>query len=390
MKINIGISFAIFLCFVQSSFAQPKDLSVAAFKRFESKVEEKVDKILEEEFKSKEDEIKTVSTPYEKGQQVTITIIQGERTRQVTGTFAGLEGMYAEIDERRFLLSDIADVDRTRLQFAGNVQLLQVKINAMRKKLEEDKSKRKEILIDLEYKEAGYTPEFFKSTAKLAGKFWTLDALGDKKVKLRIIHKEGEEFLDVQLATTAKMPPVFLVSGSDAIYASSDPENFGGNSNDGNWKSLSFQLLTNDFITEGSELSKLVENQFRLWAFDKNLGGWYYKAALDAAPETKEKTTQSQFTFHLIKSSVKGYERSYKKQHDALIESAVAYQKTVRDRLGQIQSALQAEQAARERELQERAARIRELEEAKQARENMIKELEQHYEWLTAEKNYGR
>lgn len=384
MKFAAVFGTTISLLLAPFLWSQPSDMSVAAFEQFQSRIDQEVEKILDGEFNAKVEEIKKLETPYKKGEQVSVTIIQGDRQRQLIGVFNGIKGQYAVIDDRTYLLTDIAEIDSKRLYFADQAQLLQLTINQMRKKVEEDRAKRKQILMDLHRKEAGYTSEFLDSTVRLGGKFWTMDLLGDKAIRIQLSLEEGSEFAAIDMVSgIAISPTIYVLLGNDPLYASTAEQATASGESSPGRKKLSFKLLTSDLSASGGDLFDVVQQGLRVWLYEPQVGSWYLTPSLDGAPEASGTGKKATYTLRLAKSSVKDDNPALERQFQELTQAARAHQDKVEGRVKELTSVVEAEQKEKEREIQERAARIRELEEARKAKEDLTKSLEEPYEWFT-------
>ncbi len=216
------------------------------------------------------DEIKTLSKPFEKGKKVSVTILQGERKRQVAGIFKGIVGQYAEIGDKNYLLSDIEDIDSKRLYFAGQSQLLQITLEQRKKQLEDDKARRKEILLEVKYKEAGYTNDFFRDTVKLSGKYWSVSDLGHRKFGIILEESEKEELIKIQLLNKTNKPSTIIVFLDKIPVFTNARSNSLDKISDGKWKSITFNLLKE--AGAGSNSIQTISKKLKLFIIHQNAG----------------------------------------------------------------------------------------------------------------------
>ncbi len=424
---NIVFAVISSFCFLllHQCFSEPSDLSVSAFENFKKKTEVEIERDLEVEFQPQVNEIETLSKPFKKGEKVSITILQGERKRQVTGLFKGIIGQYAEIDDKNYLLSDIEDIDSKRLYFAGQAQLLQITIEQRKKQLEEDKARRKEILLEVKYKEAGYTKEFFQDTVKLSGKFWSAADLGHRKFGLVLEESEKEELIKFQLLNATNNPSTVIVFMDKLpVFTNANASSFNEISEE-KWKSITFNLLKEAM---GSNSVQTISKKLKLLIINQNVGTWYLKPSIDGKPkvvksnqitcpecfgskkslsssssdssqltgcktcsesgmiQTDEfKMTKVNFNFNLLKSSIKGIGQDQKELLADKLKSALEFQQQVNSSLDGLKRQTIKEREEREKKVKVQADKIRELEMSKKSRENSIKKIEGNYTWFTIE-----
>ena len=79
MKQILPLLLSTFLaCIATTLFSSPGNLSVSAFKEFKERVKIEVNKQVEEEFKKKEEGINKLSHPFKEGEEVSVTVAQGD------------------------------------------------------------------------------------------------------------------------------------------------------------------------------------------------------------------------------------------------------------------------------------------------------------------------
>ena len=190
----------------------PDDFSVAAYKTFMDNIDANIDKSLANEFKEQQEYIDLISVPFKKGEEVTIVVRQGGRTRKFTGVFRRILGNRVQIGDYRINLKDIIPQDHDRLIFSEDEAALQEKIIQLKTELEEEKTRRRVIQHEKLKHAAGYTPEFFHSCEIISGRYWTRPELGDGKVKLVILESEADDhvILEIVNETEQKLDVVFI------------------------------------------------------------------------------------------------------------------------------------------------------------------------------------
>ena len=375
------IGLIVGLGFVPPTFCVPDDLTLASFEKFKQSVAKEVEEELAEEFKLKEEKINKLSKPFQVGDFVSITLIQGGRKRVVNGTFKGIKGQNAEIGDRQVLLSDIEELDRDRLFFGGEIQLLQLKVNQKRKALEEDKDRRREILLAQKYKKAGYTKKFFANSVQLAGRFWPLSDLGDKKARLRVELEPDGEFVRGAMKYKLDMETSCVISlDKMPIYFSELSGDEYQGENTGFSGTISFRMLRSDL---GESLLANLKERLSVWIVYKDSGFWSLRPEVDRRSHSRSTKTKVEYTLRLVKSSIKKPSRQVEQQVSKMISSAKAYQEGVQKHIDMLEDQARQEEEKRLREAEEKAAELAKEQEMKRLREQRIKGIEQLYSWLT-------
>ena len=377
----VAFFLVISLSLLSPAFCVPDDLTVSSFENFKQTVEKEVEEELAEEFKLKEDKINKLSKPFHIGDDVSVSLIQGGRKRIVNGIFRGIKGPNAEIGDRLVLLSDIEELDRDRLFFGGEIQLLQLKVNQRRKEMEEEKDRRRELIINQKYKKAGYTKKFFDNSVELAGRFWPLSDLGDKRVRIRLELDPGEEFVNVAMKYKLDMETSCVVSlDKNPIYYSNlfgdnykeEKSSFSG--------TISFQILRSDL---GELLLSKLKDRLSVWLIYKDSGFWSLRPVVDKRSQARSNKKRVEYTLRLLKSSVKKSSQQLEQQLSQMINSAKAYQEGVQSKIDALKSQAQREEERRLQEAEEKAAAFAKKQELEKLREQRIERIEKLYSWVT-------
>ena len=193
LRIAFIVTFIISPLYLSAAKDAPDDLSVAAYEAFMANIDAEIDKKLADEFKEQQEYIDLISVPFEKGEEVSIIVQQGGRTRKFTGVFRRIVGARVQIGDYRINLKDIIPQDRDRLAFCDNEAALQEKITQLKVGLEEEKTRRRTIQHEKLKRAAGYTYEFFRRCEIISGRYWAKTELGDGKVELVILESEADD-----------------------------------------------------------------------------------------------------------------------------------------------------------------------------------------------------
>ena len=125
MQLRLTVAgFILGICLTAPLLGQPQDMTIEAYKRFQKDVVNQIAERMKTEFERAENEIKQLSDPYRVGEEVSVRVRQGKRERMVAGKFRGIVGSQARIGERKVLLSDIVEMDRNRLFYGVNADML--------------------------------------------------------------------------------------------------------------------------------------------------------------------------------------------------------------------------------------------------------------------------
>ena len=371
------------LGFLPHVFSLPSDLSTRGFEEFKKIAEEEVETQLVEEFKDKNDKINKLSEPFHVGDIVSITVIQGGRKRVVSGRFRGIKGNNAEIGDRMVLLSDIEQLDRDRLYFGGEIQLLQLKINELRKSLEEDKARRREVLMDQKYKEAGYTKRFFDTTIELGDRFWSLSQLGDKKIHLLADVGGHDEFINITVKHRYDIRTAYVVlMDEDPVYLFEPIMQTDAEDQRMRSERVSFRMFKEGMSESPFET---VKDKMRIWMVHKDSGGWLLRPTLETQPEKARATGKAEYTFHIVRSSVRKYNQDLEQQFSEMQASSKTYQQRVQERIAEIEEKTKMEEDQRLKEKQEKEAEFAKQNKLKQMLEQRILDIEKQFRWFTKE-----
>ncbi len=383
MKANIYSVIVIFFAAAATITAvMPEDMSVAAYEGFKEEAENEVERLLENEFRNTEADIKRLSEPLKVGSQISISLNQGGRQRVVSGKFKGVKGNYAEIDERSILLTDVDDIDHQRLRIAGQVQVMQVEINKRRKKLDDDMARRREILLNERYKKAGYTRDFFDHTVRLGDTFWTLDALGHGKVRLRAKPSADRTLIDIELINgTGLESSAVIVVKKNGLYATALDTGDDEPASDREWKKMKFSILSEDL---GEDFGKGIRSGLRLWVVKEDVGAWYLKPAIDSK---RGAANDDEFvcSFKIIKSAISEYTKAFDRDYAKLVQDAGAYQQRIQDMVAEKERAVREAREARELEQKAREEEAQRREAERREKLKMVQEIEQNYIWVSAD-----
>ncbi len=212
LRIAFIVTFIISPLYLSAAKDAPDDLSVAAYETFMANIDESIDKKLADEFKEQQEYIDLISVPFKKGEEVTIVVKQGGRTRKFTGAFRHILGNRVQIGDYRINLKDIIPQDRNRLAFSDNEAVLQEKITQLKAELEEEKARRRIIQHEKLKRAAGYTREFFRRCEIISGRYWAKPKLGDGKVELVLLESEADDhvILEIVNETEKKLDVIFI------------------------------------------------------------------------------------------------------------------------------------------------------------------------------------
>ncbi|MDP7740405.1 MAG: hypothetical protein QGF67_03130 [Lentisphaeria bacterium] len=212
LRIAFIVAFIISPLYLSAAKDAPDDLSVAAYEAFMANIDEKIDQNLTDEFKEQQEYIDLISVPFKIGEEVTIIVKQGGRTRKFVGVFRRLLGNRVQIGDYRINLKDIIPQDRERLAFSDNEAVLQEKITQLKAELEEEKTRRRVIQHEKLKRAAGYTHEFFRRCEIISGRYWAKPELGDGKVELVLLESEADEhvILEIVNETEQKLDVIFI------------------------------------------------------------------------------------------------------------------------------------------------------------------------------------
>ncbi len=402
------------------SHASPKDNSVAAYEKFKQEADQEVNKTISEEFAIKEENIKKLSQPIKIGEEVTISLIQGDRQRVVTGKFKGLNGQYADVDGRNILLSDIEAIDQQRLMYADQAAVLQLKLNQLNKEMEEDKGRRREILLEAKYKQAGYTKKYFDNTVQLADRFWEMEALGDNALAFQISTASTNDLVRVELQNKHSDPlSMVLFFDKKPIYAKiarSEDKVSGDERN----KSLTPVFILNKEL--GENFWAELKSNLRLWVVKPEVGNWYLQPTAESEPQSvtadkvlckecygsktsvtpdhesiecptcrgngmvsgKEDQKVATYRFRILKSTIKTYSQANLREFAKFEQDIQPLYQQVEDYINDTKTKVRLAREENEQSEREKADKLKQEAEEKARNLAMLEQVEQNYLWLTA------
>ncbi len=363
------------------AIAAPEDMSIDAYDRVKQQIDREIDRKISAEFRSQEEELQQLSSPFKTGDEVTVTLVQGGRHRQVSGTFRGIKGQSVEIGERIVLLSDLNEMDRQRLMFGDQVQMLQLKINQIRKRLEDGKQHRKDVLVKQKLNEAGYTKAFFKKTIPMGRRYWFLGDLADRKISIKVEPTKRSEFTRITVRSkldTAVSSVIFL--DKDPVYCNVLATAGETIQEDSVWAKASFRVFTSDL---GDKPKEAIRSKLKILLVKKDVGSWYLKPKSDKQPSKETDADVSYFTFRVIKSTIKDYTRAIERELANNAQASVAYQQKILDSIAKREQEAELHREKR-RQQREKAAEVNKRAQAeKQAIEDRMRSIDTNYAWLT-------
>lgn len=403
----------------------PEDLRITAFERFKADAKKKIEAEVEKEFKARENNLKKLSSPFKVGEIATVSITQGIRVRQVTGKFKGIQGQHALIGDNRYLLTDISPIDRDRLHFGDNPELLKLKLGQLKRQIEKEKALRRKIIREKLYRQAGYTREFFATTCQLAGRFRTFREMGNRQIQLTLVLSEHDPYATATIkAKWAFNFGILVLYDNRPIATNLDISKKPATLPQAPWRTMSFRLNRKDL---GKSVGKAIEQNLRLWVMEKDVGSWLFRPVRRARPAIVTQTTtfcpeclgtgkitapndknvqlpcptcggtgkvscdpynvtKYEEIMLLVKSRISRYSQIRMERFAKYAAMTQKYQKKIDQQLTGLQQKARADRLAKEAAARKEAEERKKKEEARIQAEKRRQRIENSFLWLTPEK----
>jgi hypothetical protein len=396
---------------------QPAVMTVAAFEAFKGQVKKDIEAELSEEFEEDEEAIATLAHPFETGTVVKICVIQGPRSRWLTGKFRGIKNGKVLLGEQQFNLSDVIEIDRERLLFANNKPALLLKIDQRRKVLNEKKLRRTKSERDKRYRAAGYTEEFFSDTVEMNGRYWSTSKLGHRKIHLQVTMSEHDDVVQIGLVNKSGNAFDFIgFLNKKGTFSTIELKERAPVLADKQWRRRTFSIRKADLAER--PLDAILKRHL-LWIVKKDVGSWYLQPIASGQPKTitrddiscpecygdkrvsnpdltegaavakqincpschgkgsmeteRYKVHRMKFTYNLRRKTIKAYSPAQLSRFSTEIDASAIYQNTIVESI----EAVKAEyRDGRLEKADQRLARIREIEDYRATQIAAVENLE--------------
>ncbi|MCH2176285.1 MAG: hypothetical protein MK193_11220 [Lentisphaeria bacterium] len=176
---RILLSTGLLLAGYLSSYAVPKDKSIAAYEAAQEKTNSEIEKQIKDQFKKEYDFLNELpSMIYPLGSNVEITVAKG-RAQKISGVFEGIvNNAYAKISGRKILLKDLNVADRDRLIYGAYPERLPDYINTKKAEIDRKVDSLVRLGSQRELAKLGYDSTFLSESLQIGDRFYTSDDLG--------------------------------------------------------------------------------------------------------------------------------------------------------------------------------------------------------------------
>ncbi len=239
-----------------SAIAEPKDKSLATWKKVQEEANAKVEKELKKQFALELQRVEDLENKvFKVGDEVEVTIVKG-RVRRISGTFGGIKEKgklkYVDIGGTQYLLSDIDANNRPLLLFGAYPDQREPFLKQERQRLEADMARVRKQKQMQEYARRGYDAAFFNNSLLIGDRFYTGSDLGADKLRLRLeINLDSKiPYAVVRILNPinnnpeTRLPTIATVALNDLEIATTTTE--AKNPKDQNWTSYNFFVAKRD------------------------------------------------------------------------------------------------------------------------------------------------
>ena len=192
--LNIPLFFFLFplsLFLLEETHAEPKDLSLNTYEQVRQRIEMEVDKLAEQQFKSRKEDIQSLMKPFTLWSNITITLTPySKNTERIQGRLYKIELNRSfpriQVGLRWVHLHELSEWDRYRIEAIEDPKILELKTKPLYEELDREikkwKGNKKEDMLE----KAGYDFNFFAKYIKnpYNGHFASRKNLGEDTIRL--------------------------------------------------------------------------------------------------------------------------------------------------------------------------------------------------------------
>jgi hypothetical protein len=262
--------------------AEPRSRLIADYEAFLASMAADIEKIVEAEFREREEDLKLLAQPFKMLTQVKVREQKGRnRVNVVSGTLIevniGTEPAFVRIGDRRVYYKDILPVDQQRLYWATQPDPgpLVLKVEQMRQEIEAQKERLRTVERNKRLEEAGYTKEWFAQMVRLNGEFRSRKELGDHTVTVEVYIPDALPVARVRLRNETDQPSAFVAFFKQKRVGTNAPLGSSTEVPDKVWAASEFWLDKQD-VAGDDVVAKFTDRRdsLRLLMLRTKVGQW--------------------------------------------------------------------------------------------------------------------